>query len=142
MTPNAREESLERLAVQVARLARHVEEVRGAMDQELTGLRGEAERLLAEIQALNPAEIGRDTRDPGALLASQIPDDRLRRVWQTLFRYSDGATADEIAGDLERHRTTISTYLNMLVVMGFARKRRSGHTVYYTTIVKPDHAES
>lgn len=136
-------DTMERLALRMARLAARIEEVRAAMDLELAGLLDESERLLADIRALNPADIEADRGDPGAVLATQIPDERLRRVWQALFRYSDGgATADEIAGDLERHRTTVSTYLNMLVVMGHAGKRRSGHSIYYTAIVKPEHAKS
>ena len=48
-----------------------------------------------------------------------LDDRKLKNAWIALFRHHNGATADEIAEDMHRHRTTVSTYLNTLVLMPF-----------------------
>jgi response regulator of citrate/malate metabolism len=64
-----------------------------------------------------------------------IEDKKLKNAWITLYRHHDGATADTIAEELHRHRTTVSTYLNYLVLMGYAKKKRVGHVIYYTAVL-------
>jgi DNA-binding NarL/FixJ family response regulator len=65
-----------------------------------------------------------------------IEDKKLKDAWIALFRHASGATAEAIAEELHRHRTTVSTYLNQLVVMELAEKERVGHEIYYKAILK------
>lgn len=64
-----------------------------------------------------------------------IEDIKLKKAWLVLFKYHNGATADRIAEDLRRHRTTVSTYLNTLVLMQFAKKERIGHEIVYKAVL-------
>jgi len=64
-----------------------------------------------------------------------IEDIKLKKAWIGLYKYHNGATADTIASDLKRHRTTVSTYLNTLVLMQFAKKERSGHEIVYRAVI-------
>ena len=66
-----------------------------------------------------------------------IADKKLKDAWIALFRHTAGATADTVAEDLHRHRTTVSTYLNTLVIMGLAEKERVGHEIYYKAVMVP-----
>lgn len=124
------------------RLSRRLEEFQAAVEAEMAALRAEVNGLLSEIRMLAPDSLDTISREERLLPPIPIPDERLRRVWLVLYRYPLGATADVVARDLDRHRTTISTYLNTLVLMGFAEKKRRGHEILYTAIVKIDHAES
>jgi hypothetical protein len=67
-----------------------------------------------------------------------IDDIKLKKAWVVLFKYHKGATADTIAEELEKHRTTVSTYLNTLVLMHFAKKERTGHEIMYKAILRKD----
>ena len=67
-----------------------------------------------------------------------IDDTKLKKAWLVLYKYHNGATADIIAEDLKRHRTTVSTYLNTLVLMQFAKKERTGHEIMYKAILSKD----
>ena len=67
-----------------------------------------------------------------------LHDPKLKKAWLVLYKYHKGATADTIAEDLQRHRTTVSTYLNTLVLMQFAKKERTGHEIMYKVILKKD----
>ncbi len=71
-----------------------------------------------------------------------IEDRKLKTAWIALFKYHDGATADMLADDLHRHRTTISTYLNTLVLMGCATKHRLGHEIYYRAVLNKEEGET
>ena len=64
-----------------------------------------------------------------------IEDTKLKKAWLVLYKYHNGATADRIADDLKRHRTTVSTYLNTLVLMHFAKKERIGHEIIYKAVL-------
>ena len=65
-----------------------------------------------------------------------LKDKKLLTVWRALYRFHDGATADTIADVLGKHRTTVSTYLNMLVDDNHAEKNRNGHEIYYKAIIQ------
>ena len=67
-----------------------------------------------------------------------IEDNKLKKAWLVLYKYHNGATADTIATDLRRHRTTVSTHLNTLVLMQFAQKERIGHEIIYKAVLKKD----
>jgi len=71
-----------------------------------------------------------------------IKDEKLKRAWEALFRYPDGATADIIATALNRHRSTVSTYLNMLEKLDYAEKYREGHEIFYKAIIKTEKEEN
>lgn len=64
-----------------------------------------------------------------------IEDIKLKKAWLVLYKYHNGATADRVAEDLRRHRTTVSMYLNTLVLMQFAKKERIGHEIVYKAIL-------
>ena len=64
-----------------------------------------------------------------------IEDTKLKKAWLVLYKYHSGATADTVAEDLKRHRTTVSTYLNTLVLMHFAKKERTGHEIIYKAVL-------
>lgn len=71
-----------------------------------------------------------------------IKNEKLRKTWQVLFRHPEGATAETIAAEMDRHRSTISTYLNMLVAEELADKFRKGHEIFYKAILKTEQEEN
>ncbi len=70
-----------------------------------------------------------------------IEDMKLKKAWLVLSKYHGGATADTVARDLKRHRTTVSTYLNTLVLMQFAQKERIGHEILYRAVLNREDGE-
>lgn len=100
-------------------------------------LKSESQQALQEARLLLNVTLQLDSSD---IPAYTIPlsDTKLQKVWKELFNYPDGATADHVAIELKRHRSTVSTYLNMLVAMGFAEKSRRGHEIYYKALIKSE----
>ncbi len=99
----------------------------------------ECNDLLSEVKL----EFHQTLRDADQFEYERIPDipiadPKLKKAWLVLYKYHNGATADTIAEDLQRHRTTVSTYLNTLVLMQFAEKERTGHEIMYRAILKKD----
>ena len=99
----------------------------------------ECNDLLAEVKL----EFHQTLRDADQFEYERIPDipiddTKLKKAWLVLYKYHNGATADIIAEDLKRHRTTVSTYLNTLVLMQFAKKERTGHEIMYKAILRND----
>lgn len=76
----------------------------------------------------------------GVDLVPDVPirDKKLKDAWVALFRHTAGATAEMVAKDLHRHRTTVSTYLNQLVMLELAEKKRVGHEIFYKASLKKD----
>jgi len=70
-----------------------------------------------------------------------IEDRKLKKAWATLAQYPNGATAEDIMKDMKRHRTTVSTYLNQLVLLNFAKKERRGHEIYYRAVLYKEEGE-
>jgi len=64
-----------------------------------------------------------------------LKDPKLKSAWKVLYRFHEGATADTIAECMGKHRTTVSTYLNMLVSENYAQKERIGHEIYYKAVI-------
>lgn len=100
---------------------------------------GQCNDLLSEVKL----EFHKTLMDADQFEFERIPDipiedNKLKRVWLVLYKYHNGATAETIAIDLRRHRTTVSTHLNMLVVMHFAQKERMGHEIIYKAVLKKD----
>lgn len=96
----------------------------------------ECNNLLAEVKI----EFHQTLKDADQFEFERIPeipidDSKLKKAWLVLFKYHNGATADRVAEDLRRHRTTVSTYLNTLVLMQFAKKERIGHEIVYKAIL-------
>jgi len=99
----------------------------------------ECNDLLSEVKL----EFHQTLRDADQFEYERIPnipidDIKLKKAWLVLYKYHNGATADTIAEDLRRHRTTVSTYLNTLVLMHFAKKERTGHEIMYKAILRKD----
>jgi predicted transcriptional regulator len=83
-----------------------------------------------------------DTTESSLSFELPIKDEKLKKAWEALFRHPEGETADTIAGELNRHRTTVSTYLNMLVTLEYAEKFRKGHEIFYKAIIKTEKEEN
>ena len=81
------------------------------------------------------------TMESASLSTIPIEDRKLQKAWAALARYPKGATAEDIMRDLDRHRTTVSTYLNQLVLLEFAEKERIGHEIYYRAIPYKEEGE-
>jgi len=125
------EDALERIEVLEEEFSRSISTLR----QECNGILADAK--VTFHHALEQAE------QCGYEPAPDIPieDRKLKNVWIALFKYHDGATADMLATDLHRHRTTISTYLNTLVLMGCATKHRLRHEIYYRAVLNKEEGE-
>jgi sugar-specific transcriptional regulator TrmB len=82
------------------------------------------------------SEINEEARRAGIepLPEIDIPDERMKAAWLVLYQFQDGATADEVAERMRKHRTTVSSTLNSLHQWGFAEKERRGHEIYYRAI--------
>jgi hypothetical protein len=71
-----------------------------------------------------------------------VDNNKLQKTYFLLTKYPDGATADEIANIMRRHRTTVSTYLNQLVEKELAKKSRKGHEIYYRAVLNKERGTS
>ena len=71
-----------------------------------------------------------------------ISDAKLKSAWIALFRHPAGITSEELSRELNRHRSTVSTYLNTLVLMELAEKERIGPEIYYKAILKKEGKEA
>src|SRR5665647_2210987 len=81
--------------------------------QECQGLLQEGDQLVrqAKIQLHDIHERARQCgMEP--LPDVDISNEKFRSAWLALYQYHEGATAEEVASRLDKHRTTISTYLN------------------------------
>ncbi|MFA4876458.1 MAG: hypothetical protein WC586_03520 [Methanoregula sp.] len=96
----------------------------------------ECNDLLAEVKLeFHNTLTDADEAGYGQIPAIPIEDPKLRKAWLALYRYHHGVTADTVAADMRRHRTTVSTYLNTLVLMQFAQKERIGHEIVYKAVL-------
>lgn len=120
-------------------LSSHIDRFQQISNAQITELRQECDAILAEAKQdyhaliIAAEKMGQDLAPDIAL-----GDQRLNNTWLALYRHHGGATAEEIAQDLKRHRTTVSTNLNTLVLMNLAKKERVGHEVYYTAVLNKD----
>jgi hypothetical protein len=89
-----------------------------------------------------PFEVNSFAWESSPLNTVPIEDRKLKNAWLALAQYRDGATAEDIMRDLKRHRTTVSTYLNQLVLLEFAKKERRGHEIYYRAVPYKDEGEA
>ena len=135
------EHSIDRLTFLVQRLeslCQSLELQQEKINRSFENLKSESDQALQEARlylslVLN---IGEESHIPTFKIP--ISDVKLQRAWKELFRYPEGATADSIAAGLDRHRSTVSTYLNMLVATGYAEKFRKGHEIYYKALIKSE----
>ena len=72
---------------------------------------------------------------------SGIQDAKLKSAWIALFRHPAGVTSEDLSKELNRHRSTVSTYLNTLVLMDLAAKERIGHEIYYRALLRKEEKE-
>jgi hypothetical protein len=125
--------------LQLEDLIRRIEDQQKDAFRATEKILGECNALLSELKL----EFHQTIRDADQFDYERIPDipiedPKLKKAWLDLYKYHNGATADTVALDLRRHRTTVSTYLNMLVVMHFARKERIGHEIIYKAVLPKD----
>jgi predicted transcriptional regulator len=124
------------LILQLEELIHHIEEHQKASLEITEKILKECNDLLSEVKI----EFHQTLKDADQFEFERIPeipieDIKLKKAWLVLYKYHNGATADRIAEDLRRHRTTVSTYLNTLVLMQFAKKERTGHEIVYKAIL-------
>jgi len=130
---------IQALIGRIEELADRIDQYLEMSNVQLNALREECDAILTEAKQdyhaliVSAEMMGQDLAPDIAL-----EDQRLKNTWLALYRHHGGATADEIAGELKRHRTTVSTYLNTLVLMSLAKKERVGHEVYYTAVLNKD----
>jgi hypothetical protein len=139
METHQAEEDIQRMKA----LIRHLEtlDARIGQSQEecnamFADIRREYNGILAEVKLQFHESVMAADR-VGYDLIPDVPleDKKIKAAWMALFRHPNGATADVIAEDLHRHRTTVSTYLNTLVLMQFAQKERIGHEILYKALL-------
>lgn len=124
------------LIVRLEELAVKIDDAQNNCTRVFAELKADYNAILADIKlefhssVINAEKFGYD-------LIPDIPleDKKIKSAWIALFKHHNGATADEISEDLHRHRTTVSTYLNTLVLMGYAKKERIGHEIYYKAVL-------
>ncbi len=121
------------------RLREAIGRYHGECDRMFDDLAAECDRLLAGAKQQLHASVA-SAREEGkdVLPQVQIEDRRLKNAWIALYRHHGGATADEVGREMGRHRTTVSTLLNTLVVMHWATKKRDGHEIVYQAVLKED----
>jgi len=123
----------------IARLedvTRNIEEYQKTSNMLLDSIKSECNSIMTDAKRqLHQASVEAEKYGFEPVPDVRIEDKKLKNAWMTLYRHHDGATADTIAEELHRHRTTVSTYLNYLVMMGYATKKRVGHEIYYTAVL-------
>jgi len=104
---------------------------------EFQGLLGEGDQLVRQAKT-RLHEIHEQARRCGMepLPEVDIADEKLKSAWMALYQFHEGARAEEVAVQLSRHRTTVSTYLNTLTHMNYAVKERKGHEIYYRAVIR------
>lgn len=130
-------EEIRRIVGDFESLVERFEERLAQTQAEFQALLGESDELVRQAKLRLTAiqeEVRRCGMEPAPEIA--LADERLRTVWLALYQFHGGATADEVADRLNRHRTTVSTYLNMLTAVGYAEKERRGHEIYYRALTR------
>ncbi len=113
-----------------------------AHHQHFERLKSETAKAMEEARLHMELLLRINTGESSLSFELPIRDEKLKKAWEALFRNPDGATAETVASDLDRHRSTVSTYLNMLVTLGYAEKFRKGHEIYYKAIIKTEKEEN
>ena len=130
-------EALQALIIRLEELELRIQKAEQESRALFSDLRGECHLIISDAKTQIHALIQQANRIGYDLIPDvPIQEKRLKEAWIALFRHTSGATAETIADELHRHRTTVSTYLNQLVVMGMADKERVGHEIYYKAILK------
>ncbi len=125
------------LQVVLEQLYDEIERQQQFQRQQYDTLKSETAKALDELRIHTNLLLSKmDTTESPLSFDLPIDDEKLKKAWQVLFRHPDGATAETIALELKRHRSTVSTYLNMLKTMGYADNFRKGHEIYYKAIIK------
>jgi predicted transcriptional regulator len=120
-------------------VSKNIEEYQETVNLLLDSIKNECNSIVVDAKSqLHRAFIEAEKYGIEPVPDVHIEDKKLKSAWIALYRHHDGATADTIALELRRHRTTVSTYLNYLVHMGYATKKRVGHEIYYYAILMKD----
>ncbi|MDH5806965.1 MAG: hypothetical protein QXW62_00090 [Candidatus Methanomethylicaceae archaeon] len=104
------------------------------IEQELSIIKERLEEIIIlqkEILAmLKEKEISKETLELDASLLLRLPD-HLRKTMMALAKLVK-ARAEDVAKITGRARAVESGYLNQLVRMGYVKKVREGHEVYFS----------
>ncbi|MEM1573202.1 MAG: hypothetical protein QXI49_01420 [Candidatus Methanomethylicaceae archaeon] len=104
------------------------------IEQELSIIKERLEEIIIlqkEILAmLKEKEISKETLELDASLLLRLPD-HLRKTMMALAKLVK-AKAEDVAKITGRARAVESGYLNQLVRMGYVKKVREGHEVYFS----------
>ena len=101
----------------------------------MQNLNGEVEQIRRRLDALESLKFYKPNKACVVEKEVDLPD-HLYRTWHTLKRHPEGATASDVAEITERERAVESAYLNALVVMELAKKRRVERKVIFTLVQK------
>lgn len=132
---------VQHLQVSLEQLSDEIERQQKIQYQHYERLKSETAKALEEVRVHMDLLLNITASESSLPLDLPIEDEKLKRAWQALFRHPEGATADTIGIELKRHRSTVSTYLNMLKTMGYAENYRKGHEIYYKAIIKTGKGE-
>jgi hypothetical protein len=101
----------------------------------MQNVNGEIEQIKRRLDALESLKFYKYNKACVVEKEVDLPD-HLYRTWHALKHHPEGATASGIAEITERERAVESAYLNALVVMELAKKRRVGRKVIFTLAQK------
>ena len=90
-------------------------------------------RAIIQIMETSISQDDETGRDQKRLLRPDISDEREQKVFDALLYYPENeASAEEIAKTLNKHRSTVSQYLNKMTEQNLIKKYRKGHVVYFS----------
>jgi len=137
---------IDTLIRQLEELESYIEHSQAICNTMFDTIRRDCNNLINDVKTRLPETESHDrcssAIESSSLATIPIEDRKLQKAWTALARYPNGATAEDIMRDLDRHRTTVSTYLNQLVLLEFAKKERIGHEIYYRAIPYKEEGET
>lgn len=104
-------------------------------------LKSETSRALDEVRIHMNILLNIDAAEPPLSYQLPIKDEPMKKAWHVLFKHPDGATAETVASELNRHRSTVVTTLIQLKKDGYATSTRKGHQIMYKAIIKTGNEE-
>jgi hypothetical protein len=130
---------LQSLLIRLEELRNHIDVCQAETAHMLDALKAECDQVIASTrEQVHRSFILREQQGYDPVPDVPISDRRLKATWIALYRHHTGVTADVIASEIQRHRTTVSTSLNTLVQEHWAVKERHGHQILYRAVMKPN----
>jgi hypothetical protein len=127
------------LILRLEKLIEHIDSCQEEMNEMMESLKNECDILISDTkEQLHHSFVIQEQHGYDPVPDVPIKDGRLKKAWIALYRHHKGVTADVIASEITRHRTTVSTSLNKLVLMHWAEKERRGHQILYKAVMKSD----